>query len=179
MHVCPGLLGGVEWNGAAFDLPKNSLYVGAVDWCAVMKKGEPKWVGGEFFFGGTPVQDPPDQASGWVTALDATNGKVKWQYHAKAPVVSGITPTAGGILFGGDTKGTFFALDSDSGKPVFTMPTDGMIAGGVVTYAIAGKQYVAFTSGNVSRITFGALGDPTLIVLALDKTAPSAESGAK
>ncbi len=179
VHVCPGLLGGVEWNGAAFDLPKNSLYVGAVDWCAVMKKGEPKWVGGEFFFGGTPVQDPPDQASGWVTALDATSGKVKWQYHAKAPVVSGITPTAGGVVFGGDTKGTFFALDSSSGKPVFTMPTDGMIAGGVVTYAIDGKQYVAFTSGNVSRITFGALGDPTLIVLALDKTAPSAESGAK
>ena len=167
VHVCPGLLGGVEWNGAAFDLPRNSLFVGAVDWCTVYKKGAAKWVGGELFFGGDPVLDPPAQASGWVTALDASTGAVKWQYHAGAPVVSGITPTAGNVVFGGDTKGTFFALDSNTGKPLFSMPTPGMIAGGVVTYAVEGKQYVAFTSGNVSRITFGELGDPSVIVLAV------------
>jgi hypothetical protein len=28
-----------------------------------------------------------------------------------------------------------------------------MIAVGIVTYSINGKQYVAFTSGNVSRLT--------------------------
>ena len=177
-HLCPGLLGGVEWNGSAFDPQKDSLYVGTVDWCGVMKKGKPKWVGGELFYGGEPIQDPPDKASGWVTALDAANGKVKWQYHAKAPVVSGITPTAGGLIFGGDTRGTFFALDSNTGAPLFTLPGQGMIAGGVITYALDGKQYVAFTSGNVSRLTFGELGDPAIVVLAVDKAAP-AEGGNK
>ncbi len=168
VHVCPGLLGGVEWNGAAFDLPRNSLYIGAVDWCAVFKKGGSKWVAGELFYGGDPIQDPVDQASGWVTAINASNGAVKWQYHAAAPVVGGITPTAGNVVFGGDTKGTFFALDSNTGKPLLSMPTSGMIAGGVVTYAVEGKQYVAFTSGNVSRLTFGNLGDPTIVVLGLN-----------
>ncbi|MDQ2802490.1 MAG: hypothetical protein M3Y41_07330 [Pseudomonadota bacterium] len=90
--------------------------------------------------------------------------------------MSGITPTAGGLVFGGDTKGTFFALDSKTGKPVYTMPTQGMIAGGVVTYAIDGKQYVAFTSGNVSRITFGELGDPAIVVLGLEGAAPRKEA---
>ena len=42
-----------------------------------------------------------------------------------------------------------------------------MIAGGVVTYSVKGKQYVALTSGNVSRITFGELGDPSVYILAL------------
>ncbi|HJS87605.1 MAG TPA: PQQ-binding-like beta-propeller repeat protein [Acetobacteraceae bacterium] len=121
---------------------------------------------------------PPESASGWITSIDASTGQVNWKFHAPAPVVSGITPTAGGIVFGGDTKGNFFALDSSSGQTLFSLSTHGMIAGGVVTYAVGGRQYVAFTSGNVSRITFGELGAPTLIVVGLEQAYPK-EAGAK
>jgi hypothetical protein len=51
---------------------------------------------------------------------------------------------------------------------VTTAHTDGSIAGGVVTYTVRGKQYVAFTSGNVSRGTFDTQGSPKLVILALD-----------
>ena len=34
VRFCPGIQGGVEWNGAAFSPDANSLYVAAVDWCA-------------------------------------------------------------------------------------------------------------------------------------------------
>src|SRR5206468_12000963 len=34
VHFCPGIQGGVEWNGAAFSPDTNSLFVAAVDWCA-------------------------------------------------------------------------------------------------------------------------------------------------
>jgi len=37
----------------------------------------------------------------------------------------------------------------------------------VITYALGGKQYVAITSGNVSRLSFGDNGKPTLILYAL------------
>ena len=107
------------------------------------------------------------EATGWVTALDASTGAIKWKYKTEKPVVSGITPTAGDLVFAGDTSGRFFAFDSGTGKPLYHLDTPGMIAGGVVTYSINGKQYVAFTSGNVSRLTFGELGDPTVIILAL------------
>jgi alcohol dehydrogenase (cytochrome c) len=165
VHVCPGLNGGVEWNGPSYDPKLNSLFVGAVDWCSTFKKGAPKYIQGELFFGGDPVMDK--EATGWVTALDASTGKVKWKYKTEKPVVSGITPTAGGLVFAGDTSGKFFAFESETGKPLYRLETPGMIAGGVVTYSINGKQYVAFTSGNVSRLTFGELGDPTVVVLAL------------
>jgi hypothetical protein len=46
-----------------------------------------------------------------------------------------------------------------------------MIAGGIATYELDGKQYVAVTSGNVSRVTFGLLGDPTVIVMAVSDDA--------
>ena len=38
----------------------------------------------------------------------------------------------------------------DSGKLLRKVATGGALAGGVVTYARDGRQYVAFTSGNVS-----------------------------
>src|SRR2546427_10000549 len=34
------------------------------------------------------------------------------------------------------------------------------------TYAARGRQYIAATAGNIGRTTFGALGSPTLVVLA-------------
>jgi alcohol dehydrogenase (cytochrome c) len=32
VHFCPGVQGGVEWNGAAFSPQSNSLFVAALDW---------------------------------------------------------------------------------------------------------------------------------------------------
>ena len=34
VRFCPGIQGGVEWNGAAFSPDSNSLFVAAVDWCS-------------------------------------------------------------------------------------------------------------------------------------------------
>ena len=73
------------------------------------------------------------KANGWITAIDAETGKVKWKYEAGSPVVAGVTPTAGGVVFTGDMAGNFLALDSASGKVLYTMPTGGAIAGGVIT----------------------------------------------
>jgi alcohol dehydrogenase (cytochrome c) len=102
-----------------------------------------------------------------VTSLDPDNGRIKWKYRTEAPVVGGVTPTAGGVVLTGDMAGNFLALDSGSGKLLYKFNTGGAIAGGVITYALDGRQYVATTSGNISRLTFGALGSPTIVVLAL------------
>ena len=51
---------------------------------------------------------------------------------------------------------------------LYTTNTGGAIAGGVVTYAVGGRQYVATTAGNVSRLTFQTTGSPRLIVMGVD-----------
>lgn len=175
VYTCPGVLGGVEWNGPAFDPANQSLYVGAVDWCAVLKSAKPEYKKGEFFFAGsyTMVDTPPN---GWITALDATTGGVKWKYEVGSSMVAGITPTAGGVLLTGDMAGNFLALDSKTGKLLHKINTRGAMAGGVITYSLGGKQYVAATSGNVSRATFGVLGKPSLVVLALGADAKTAQA---
>jgi alcohol dehydrogenase (cytochrome c) len=167
VRMCPGPAGGVEWNGPAFDPQHQLLFVGAVDFCAIFKSDPGStFTPGGLNFGGTwsPGLEP---ARGWISAIDASTGKIRWRYHAEAPVLSGITPTAGGILFGGDNAGNLLALNSVTGEVLKKVPTGGALAGGVITYEQNGKQYVAFTSGNLSRSIWGATGRPSIFILAL------------
>lgn len=173
VHVCPGDLGGVEWNGPAFDPQTQDIYVGAVDWCEIYKRGtDYKFVPGDLYFGTSGAPGPHDSASGWITAVNAATGKIKWQFHAPEPVIAGVTPTAGGLVFGGDGGGDFYAFDAATGKLLLDYPSSGAMAGGVITYEVDGKQYVAFTSGNVSRLgTFNTTGSPTMVVMAVNPSA--------
>lgn len=117
-------------------------------------------------FGGAVVPSK-ETASGWVTEVDANTGTVRWKYHNEAPVLGGVTPTAGGIVMTGDNDGNFLVFESDSGKLLRKEPTGGAIAGGVVTYVRDGKQYVAFTSGSSSPASTGITGRPSVIVMSL------------
>ena len=168
---CPGPAGGVEWNGPAYDHLTKQIVVGAVDWCATLKSDEVEFQPGKFLLGGTWEWDKAK--TGWVTAVNPDSGAVRWKYHADAPIVAAITPTAGGVTFTGDMDGSFFAFESATGKLLFNTETGGALAGGVITYALGGTQYVAITSGNVSRLSFGESGKPTLIIYALPERAKS------
>jgi alcohol dehydrogenase (cytochrome c) len=74
----------------------------------------------------------------------------------------------------GDNAGNFLVFDSETGRVLRKEPTGGAIAGGVVTYAREGKQYVAFTSGNVSPTAFGSVGRPSIVIMSLPATAAPA-----
>ena len=147
---------------------KNAgVVVGTVDWCATLaaQAEDFEYKPGQFAFGGTFTFG--DEASGWVYSLDADTGAVRWKRKTAGPHVAGVTPTAGGVLFTGDLGSNFFALDTANGKTLYETKVSGGLAGGVITYLRGGKQYVAFLSGNVSRITFGNAGSPTLNIFAL------------
>jgi alcohol dehydrogenase (cytochrome c) len=164
---CPGNIGGVQWNGPAYDVGLNQLTVGSVDWCFIATQTDPDYVRGQLRYGGKVVPVPGDKATGWITAVDADTGAVKWKHHTDAPVVAAVTPTAGGVTFAGDSRGTFVALDSATGKVLMSRKMDGALGGGVITYSQKGSQYVAITTGNISRLTFGGDGSPSLVVFGL------------
>jgi alcohol dehydrogenase (cytochrome c) len=166
-HICPGVLGGSEWNGPAYDQKDNLLIVPMDDWCATLKLGSTRYIPGGFYFGGSYVNDPYTQARGKLTALDPASGKIKWQYTSQSPMLAGVTPTASGVAFTGDMGGNILVFDSATGKVLFKTLTQGSIAGSVITYAVNGKQYLAATSGNISRLTWGNSGTPTLLVYSL------------
>jgi alcohol dehydrogenase (cytochrome c) len=173
-RMCPGYAGGVEWNGPALDARNNQLIVGSVDICFNVKLAPPKaYKQGSVEFGGSV--EPVGPTTGWITALDPATGAVRWKYHADKPVVAGVTPTAGGVTFAGDLGGNLLVFDSASGKLLRKLDAGGAMAGGLVTYSIADRQYVAFGAGNVSRNAFGDLGFPSVVIMALDPKQPAAQ----
>ena len=171
VRACPGPLGGVEWNGPALDARSRTIYVGAVDWCAIYESGPAKYVRGGLYWATNVKPISADTAHGWLTAVDADGGAVRWRFRTPAPLVAGVTHTAGGLVLTGDLAGNFYAFDDATGKLAFQTDLGGAIAGGVITYAAGGRQFVAATAGNIGRTTFGALGSPTLVVLGLGRPA--------
>ncbi len=165
VHICPGFGGGIQWNGPALVPAEKLLITGVVDWCMTITAAPLAYKSPDVSYGGMVKPDP--DARGWIVAMDSETGQVRWRYHADKPVISGITPTAGGVTFAGDMGGNFLVLDTKTGAVLKKVPTGGAMAGGLVTYEISGRQYVAFASGNVSRSTFGALGVPTVVIMAL------------
>ena len=149
VKVCPGLLGGVEWNGPAFNPVTGLVYVPAVDWCGeYVALDSTEYKPGDNF-GGKIVFDSLDQSLGWLTAVDPVTSSVRWRYQSKAPMLAAVTTTAGGVLFTGEVGGNLLVMDARSGTVLSRLPTGGLLAGGVITYAVAGKQYVAVTSGSL------------------------------
>jgi len=168
---CPGPAGGVLWNGPAFDAENKAIIVGAVDDCMTIRSGPAAFRPGEVFMGTSALPGGANAATGWITAVDSEDGRVLWKTHLDSPVVAAVTPTAGGVVFSGDSKGNFLTLDARTGDILRSLPTGGQMAGGVVSYAVDGKQYIAATSGNLSHASYGVAGKPKLIVMSLTREA--------
>jgi hypothetical protein len=69
--ACPGVLGGVEWNGPALNRELNLLYGNAVDWCTRFTLAEKvRHIPGRTDMGGAVEMEAESQ--GWITAADAS-----------------------------------------------------------------------------------------------------------
>ena len=169
-RVCPGVNGGVEWNGPAHSPRTGLLYVPSVDWCTTFKLGpKPKWEPGLPYTGitnGWGTFDPKSEWSGWLNAVDATTGEMKWRWKAPTPMVAGVTATAGDVVFTGDLDGNFLVFDARDGSKLYSFNTGGPIAGGVITWEQGGKQRVAVTPGNAGQ-GWNLSGSPTIIIFGL------------
>lgn len=165
--VCPGILGGVEWNGPAYHPGTGLLYVPAVDWCwqfGLVPDDSVRYAPGEMYLGGDI--EPAGDAQGWLTAVDVSDGSVRWRYRSPRPMVAAVTATAGGLVFTGEQTGDFVAFDAVTGRELYRFYTGGGLFGGIATYAVDGRQFVVATSGGGS-LTFGGSGSPTVFVFAL------------
>jgi alcohol dehydrogenase (cytochrome c) len=66
--------------------------------------------------------------------------------------MSGVTPTAGGLVFVGDMGGTLYAFDAQSGEALWSQKLGGALGAGVITYQTKGEQRIAVATGMTSPI---------------------------
>ena len=159
VHFCPGSTGGAEWNGPAYDPQLNLVFIGEVEWCttvtlmtaekiADVPLGRP-WTGEASInpFNTWGKADPVFDWAGWTYAVDADTGAWRWRAKTNYPILSGMTPTAGGIVFFGDMGGNFYVLDATNGRKLWGEKIGGAIGGGVITYSVNGTQKIAVAKG--------------------------------
>lgn len=174
-RFCPGITGGVEWNGAAYSPMTDLLYVGAVDLCVSVKLRKDtltlpqtgrQWMGEER---GGRVIDPADSSRGWITAVDAETGRTRWKIAAAKPVLAGVTPTAGGVVFTADLGGRIYALDAENGRVLWDRDTGQSIGGGVVAYLAAGRELIGIASGMRSPTWPGGAQQSRIVVYGIQR----------
>lgn len=169
-RFCPGITGGVEWNGAAYSPMTNALYVGAVDLCVSVRLRKDtltlpvigrQWMGEER---GGRVVDPPDSSRGWLTSVDAESGRTRWKRAVSKPVLAGVTPTAGGLVFTADLGGHVYAFDAGDGHTLWETDTGQSIGGGIVAYLAGGRELIGVASGMRSPTWPGGAQQSRIVV---------------
>jgi alcohol dehydrogenase (cytochrome c) len=136
----PGYVGATNWWSPSFDPALNLMFVPALEQGMVYFRSlssPPQTIGGRPFYTA-------------IRALDASTGRRVWEYRREPRLVDnvmgGLLSTTGGIVFGGD-QATFFALDSRTGSPLWSVETGGIIRAAPVTFAVGGEQFVAIAAG--------------------------------
>jgi alcohol dehydrogenase (cytochrome c) len=181
VHFCPGAGGGEEWNSPGYDPLTNFIFTGDVDWCTTVRLqtreeiaaaplGEP-WTGEKTLnpfneFGKFTRAD--GVWAGWLHAVDADTGMWKWRLKSNYPILGAVTPTAGGLVFFGDTGGNFYALDTATGEKLWGQKVGGAIGGGVITYTVKGIQKVAVATGYMSPAFPTPIKRAKIVILGLE-----------
>ena len=102
---------------------------------------------GQPYTAGGGVSVNGDVAYAALRAFEATTGKLKWEFKLLQVGSDGVLSTGGDLVFSGTEEGNFFALDAETGKPLWDMQLGGAIHANPMTFGVDGKQYVAIAAG--------------------------------
>ena len=106
---------------------------------------------GRYYQTGASIDYELGEAQQSLRALDIQTGKVRWEIpflgdESQEINHAGALTTSGGVVFFSSREGNFMAADAETGELLWTFNTGGNIRASPMTYAAAGKQYVAIVS---------------------------------
>ena len=147
--ACPDWYGGTNFMSPSFDARRRLFFVTARETCArFVQRTPPPTAGlGDRTMGGTVSLVPDHKRYGALRAIDPTTGERKWEVTYGDAGWAGVLATAGGVVFSGDHEGTFFAVDSTTGRKLFQFQTGAPLFAPPTSYSIEGRQYVVIPSG--------------------------------
>ncbi len=157
VHTCPGAAGATNWMAPAYSPQTNLFYVSAREQCDVFYTQPQQYVTGRLFLGSMYIPSSKEKDWGAVRAIDPKTGDVRWEYKEYSATWAGNLATGGHLVFTGDLEGNFIALDADTGKALWHIPTGAAIYAAPITYSIDNRQYISISSGAL-LLTFALPG---------------------
>ena len=152
--IIPSLEGAIDWQPLAYDPKLDYTFFLSNNWAMGYKfwtedKFSPP-TKGEWYLGADYQQYLiPGQETGNFVAFDLKSRKVVWRVTSPAPFWAGSVATGSGLVFTGDMQGYVMAIDSRSGKVLWSFQTGSGIIGSPITYELDGVQYLAVPSGGI------------------------------
>jgi len=98
-------------------------------------------------------RDASDGKYGRLQAIDFKSRKVVWTVRQRAPFVTGVLATAGGVVFAGGLDRVFAAYDDANGRELWRVRLNDVPNAAPITFMAGGRQYVALTVGNGGPLT--------------------------
>ena len=147
--IYPNANGATVWLSPSYSAQTGLVYVPVREIGANYFKRNTLYRAGMMFAGGGENELPPDDSWGAIRALQAETGEMRWEFKLFSPPWAGVLSTAGGLVFSGSDEGNFYALDAESGKPLWDFQTGGSISANPVAFTIDGHQCIAIASDRV------------------------------
>ena len=150
VHVCPSLIGGINWQATAYHPGTNALYAPTNNVCMNLTLNEFRNREGAYHGSGRYTYEAAPDVDGQVglfTAMDVATGRTLWVHRQRAGVSGSVLTTGGGLVFVTDDARRFRAFDARTGEILWEQILNSSAGGFPVSYLHDGVQYVAIAAG--------------------------------
>jgi alcohol dehydrogenase (cytochrome c) len=147
--ACPSWAGGKDWEAGAYSPLTNTMFMPLRSTCArVLSTMD----GGLAIYrlASRMQLAPGTDQQGSVRAISAETGQTTWLHEQRAGTTS-LVATGGGLVFGGDVNGRVRAFDQETGDVLWEINLGSAVTGFPISYAVDGRQYVAFSTGTAAN----------------------------